>query len=629
MDKSQLEIVSAVVDGLANEDKTFRDPVHGDILLNHLEVPVVDTEKFQRLRKIKQLGTAHLVFPGAEHSRFSHSLGTLHMAQIILRNVRDNRFTQYGYSGSGTPKYFGSDNLQDTVFALVVRLAALIHDLHEFPLSHTLEKEGNLFGKQWEDEEINRSVIGYESDTFKEVLKTIQRLANGAAEKQTAEEGSPTKITAYMTNDQLNELAKALTATLLALAYVLLTESPEKVLKGTPNERGDITYKTPEEPREVVAKLYGDNKLYLTEIFDSRFLLAGSQIVANTISADLLDYAVRDFLMAGIDKRYDRRFLKYSVVTDYESRSTRYPVFAYRLVSKRNEFKQSVLSSVFDLLELRYGVAEIVHTHHTKNSFSAMAIEAFNFHFQSLDEGKQKELKKLMMTIGDDELISYLRANNATSRRILDYYFQRNPFVEIPIWTSWSTIPESMGKKPDGGLHGHLWAARERFMLERSIVKGINKILAGNERLEDGDCLIYSMPDPAHLYKELHSYIVYSDENKQEIVDEMFSMAKNRQEFRNAPTMESMAINRIIKQRDNLIEKYGDLWRTSLYVSPGVRTDLYGQFATLVQELFGKLGFKAPVMPGEQLNPEIYKALSAIPIQGGQILTFAKLYEYL
>ena len=133
----QLILASYIIEQLSAEDKTVRDPIHGDILWNHLETCVIDTEDFQRLRRIKQLGTAHFVFPGAEHSRFQHSLGTLHMAQVLLRNITNNRFSDY--------QAFGKTHTQDMAFRLIVRLAALLHDVHEFPLSHTLEKEGNVF----------------------------------------------------------------------------------------------------------------------------------------------------------------------------------------------------------------------------------------------------------------------------------------------------------------------------------------------------------------------------------------------------------------------------------------------------------------------------------------------------
>ena len=67
-----------------------RDPVHGDIELTREEIRVIDTPQFQRLRGIKQLGTAYLVFPGAVHTRFEHSIGTLHMTEQLIQAINKN-----------------------------------------------------------------------------------------------------------------------------------------------------------------------------------------------------------------------------------------------------------------------------------------------------------------------------------------------------------------------------------------------------------------------------------------------------------------------------------------------------------------------------------------------------------
>ncbi|MBP2030091.1 HD superfamily phosphohydrolase [Methanohalophilus levihalophilus] len=61
------------------EKKKIHDPVHGTIYLSDLETQVINSKAFQRLRNIKQLGLAHFVFPGAEYSRFTHSLGVCHL----------------------------------------------------------------------------------------------------------------------------------------------------------------------------------------------------------------------------------------------------------------------------------------------------------------------------------------------------------------------------------------------------------------------------------------------------------------------------------------------------------------------------------------------------------------------
>ena len=68
----------------------LRDPVHGDIELSREEVRILDTAEFQRLRGVKQLGTAYLVYPGATHTRFEHSVGCLHMADRLLQSINKN-----------------------------------------------------------------------------------------------------------------------------------------------------------------------------------------------------------------------------------------------------------------------------------------------------------------------------------------------------------------------------------------------------------------------------------------------------------------------------------------------------------------------------------------------------------
>ncbi len=68
-------------------DRVYRDPVHGSIAFDRKKeayvIELIDTPEFQRLRRIRQLGAAFLVFHGAEHSRFSHALGTAHMAKRV------------------------------------------------------------------------------------------------------------------------------------------------------------------------------------------------------------------------------------------------------------------------------------------------------------------------------------------------------------------------------------------------------------------------------------------------------------------------------------------------------------------------------------------------------------------
>jgi HD superfamily phosphohydrolase len=102
--------------------KTINDAVHGSIGLTQPEVDIVSSPAFQRLRNVKQLGLAALVYPGANYSRFAHSIGACHLVGRILDAIQRN---------TGNP--FSTDTVQR------YRLAALLHDIGHYPFSHVVE----------------------------------------------------------------------------------------------------------------------------------------------------------------------------------------------------------------------------------------------------------------------------------------------------------------------------------------------------------------------------------------------------------------------------------------------------------------------------------------------------------
>lgn len=104
-----------------------RDPVHGDIELDPQQSAILDRPEVQRLRGIKQLGTAFLVYPGALHTRFDHSLGACAMAQRIVRALHQRGFDI------------------DPTLARAIGIAALLHDVTHVPFGHTFEDERRLF----------------------------------------------------------------------------------------------------------------------------------------------------------------------------------------------------------------------------------------------------------------------------------------------------------------------------------------------------------------------------------------------------------------------------------------------------------------------------------------------------
>ena len=106
--------------------ETLRDPLWNNIRVDELTLTLIDTEVFQRLRYVRQLGLAYLVYPGATHTRFEHAVGAYHLARNTLALLSE------------------SGNEIDSEEECVVRAAALLHDVGHYPFSHALEEIGQL-----------------------------------------------------------------------------------------------------------------------------------------------------------------------------------------------------------------------------------------------------------------------------------------------------------------------------------------------------------------------------------------------------------------------------------------------------------------------------------------------------
>jgi uncharacterized protein len=106
----------------------IRDPLWNNIRVDALTLQLVDTPVFQRLRYVRQLGLAYLVYPGATHTRFEHALGAYHLARLTL-SLLDERGELAGVS------------LEERA---ITQAAALLHDVGHYPFSHALEEIGAL-----------------------------------------------------------------------------------------------------------------------------------------------------------------------------------------------------------------------------------------------------------------------------------------------------------------------------------------------------------------------------------------------------------------------------------------------------------------------------------------------------
>lgn len=305
-----------LVPELLEPGKIITDPVHGDIRLTKLECLLIDSPSFQRLRRVKQLGATHLVYPGATHSRFSHSLGTVVAAQMLLDIVLEQRDEP-----NATPDLFGQwereadaggpDYQMRVAEAIVLtRLGALLHDLCHVPFGHSVEDELHLLEPH--DRNLRR---------FEGLWAQMDETARVAIEGGVSLAGKRLK-------DDV-------------LALVLSARfKPEPSEEGEDPGVADISYPFAQD------------------------------IVGNTISADLMDYLTRDHMFTGLPSALGRRFLDSMYVSrsDDPFKASR---MVLRIVRARRERKDTI-TELLKYLRYRYELSERALAHHAKLAADAM-----------------------------------------------------------------------------------------------------------------------------------------------------------------------------------------------------------------------------------------------------------------
>jgi HD superfamily phosphohydrolase len=324
--------------------KIITDPVHGDIFITELEQVFIDTEPVQRLRRIKQLGNTHLVYPGATHSRFSHSLGAIRVAQDLMDAVLDQRntprpqrdlFTEWREerdhslrlvararteSGEGSfdddpegavRELFEAYSSLDRRIAeavIAVRLGALLHDLCHVPFGHSLEDELGILTPH--DKNERRFDRMWDRLRLSENLD--RQLRNGGLHQE--------------------------------LQRLILSE-----VEGQP----DFRYPFVED------------------------------IVGNTICADLLDYLERDHRGLGLPIGLGRRF-----VSAFYVMPTGDPDLGQHMILKitrpDGRERTDVVTEVLKYLRYRYELSERALVHHAKLAADAMIGKALEIWFDIL-----------------------------------------------------------------------------------------------------------------------------------------------------------------------------------------------------------------------------------------------------
>lgn len=156
----------------------FRDPIHGYIKVYDKERDIINTPTFQRLRRIKQLGPTNLIYHGADHTRFAHSLGVMELASrvynILIAKDKEDKLLNW-------------NNEEIERNEILLRLVALLHDVGHPPLSHVGENE--LFPEKAEKKEKNLThkdfskKIILEDKTIKDIIEELKGEYDIDAEK--------------------------------------------------------------------------------------------------------------------------------------------------------------------------------------------------------------------------------------------------------------------------------------------------------------------------------------------------------------------------------------------------------------------------------------------------------------
>lgn len=299
-------------------DKVTTDPVHGDVYTTLLEQAIVDSPPFQRLRRVRQLGTTHLVYPGATHTRFSHGLGVLRFAQDLLDAVLTQHEGRHPVEDLVRQwRRVPPDAERHIARATVLtRLGALLHDIGHIPFGHSLEDDLKVLVEHDANEE-----------RFRELWAQL----------------------AAFVRDRVCRTFDDRAEEVLATLSTFLDEGGE--LYG--ELRPLIVSKSPE----------------LKRLTDLSYPFA-ADLVGNTICADLLDYLLRDHLNTGLPMALGRRFISAFFIVP-ERRGLFSKRLALNIVRAGHE-RTDVVTELLKALRYRYELSERTLVHHAKLAADAM-----------------------------------------------------------------------------------------------------------------------------------------------------------------------------------------------------------------------------------------------------------------
>lgn len=624
--------------------KLYQDPLYGAKVLSPFAVAIMDTPEFQRLAGLKQLGFSDVVYRGAHHTRFEHSVGTYFISRTIMRRIVQNH-ERLGLAHPGNESYLSDSfrTIPPRVKSLdgivteqsrwrglteLLSVAALLHDIGHVPFGHTLEDEFSglfkrhdsvggvrlyqmLFSKesalaaQFDDPEPRIGAIpneqlrkliyvilswkehieppyGFETVLEKEISKTdpdrLDRIRKALDEalSQAFPAGSSTqaaRLRPALEELLQHELAddgdrKRLTQSIDQLLNAELSASDgDRVdaLKEALDKTLVQHVSTVDKNRIARLKQLGRwHQEFLSKKLFHPFM---SDVIGNTICADLLDYLPRDRRNLGMEPRFHARLQRYFTIapgTLYKNEGLRLAISVTR--KGHGGQRRDVATAVLEIMRERYEMAERVYYHHKKAAASSLLAKLVELLPKDLQPKDDENVYPApwqpghrnpphMLHLSDAGLIDYLGTiagakDPKLQKRLYDALrFRRKDVYRTLMVIDCDVANQSRhsiayfaedlrGPEDNPGMDG-------RITLERKLESAAN--------CGSGDVIIYC-PAPTMQSKEVDARLEIFE-------DRVLPLRVQR---------ESFAYNSDLKV---LQQYYEQLWRAYVFVSPEVFED--------------------------------------------------------